>query len=31
VLDNVVLRASGLPLLPDFHDPLARLVKALTT
>ena len=29
VLDNAVLRLSGLPLLPDFHDPLTRLVKAL--
>ena len=30
VLDNAVLRMSGLPLLPDFHDPLTRMVKALT-
>jgi dTDP-4-dehydrorhamnose reductase len=31
VLDNVVLRASRLPLLPDFREPLARLVKTLTS
>jgi dTDP-4-dehydrorhamnose reductase len=30
VLDNVALRASGLPLLPDYHDSLERLVKELT-
>src|SRR5262249_18534768 len=29
VLDNAVLRLSGLPLLPDFHEPLERLVKSL--
>jgi dTDP-4-dehydrorhamnose reductase len=29
VLDNAVLRLSGLALLPDFRDPLTRLVKAL--
>lgn len=29
VLDNAVLRMSGVPLLPDFHDPLERTVKAL--
>jgi dTDP-4-dehydrorhamnose reductase len=29
VLDNAALRMAGLPLLPDFHDPLERLVKAL--
>jgi dTDP-4-dehydrorhamnose reductase len=29
VLDNAVLRLSGLPLLPDFHEPLERLVKTL--
>lgn len=29
VLDNAALRLAGLPLLPDFHDPLDRLVKAL--
>ncbi len=30
VLDNAALRSSGIPLLPDFHDPLERTVKALT-
>jgi dTDP-4-dehydrorhamnose reductase len=30
VLDNAALRLSGLPLLPDWHDPLERLVKELT-
>ena len=30
VLDNAALRLSGLPLLPDFHEPLDRLVKELT-
>lgn len=30
VLDNAALRLSGLPLLPDFRDSLARTVKALT-
>jgi dTDP-4-dehydrorhamnose reductase len=29
VLDNVALRMSGLPLLPDHHEPLERTVKAL--
>jgi len=29
VLDNAVLRMAGLPLLPDFHEPLAQLVKSL--
>ena len=29
VLDNAALRLSGLPLLPDHHEPLARLVKEL--
>jgi dTDP-4-dehydrorhamnose reductase len=29
VLDNAVLRLSGLPLLDDFRAPLARLVAAL--
>ena len=29
VLDNAVLRASGVPLLRDFHEPLAELVRAL--
>jgi dTDP-4-dehydrorhamnose reductase len=31
VLDNAALRASGLPLLPDYHEPLERLVKELST
>ncbi|TML87794.1 MAG: dTDP-4-dehydrorhamnose reductase [Actinobacteria bacterium] len=30
VLDNAALRLSGLPLLPDWHDPLARLVDELS-
>ena len=30
VLDNAVLRAAGIPLLRDFHEPLAELVAALT-
>lgn len=30
VLDNAALRLSGIPLLPDFHEPLERLVKHLT-
>ena len=29
VLDNAALRLSGLPLLPDHHEPLDRLVKEL--
>ena len=29
VLDNAALRLSGLPLLPDYHDPLERLVQVL--
>jgi dTDP-4-dehydrorhamnose reductase len=29
VLDNMALRLSGLPLLPDWQDGLARLVQAL--
>jgi dTDP-4-dehydrorhamnose reductase len=29
VLDNAVLRAAGIPLLRDFHEPLAELVGAL--
>ncbi|HVE47518.1 MAG TPA: dTDP-4-dehydrorhamnose reductase [Acidimicrobiales bacterium] len=29
VLDNAALRLSGIPLLPDFHEPLERLVKNL--
>ncbi|MCU1448953.1 MAG: dTDP-4-dehydrorhamnose reductase [Acidimicrobiales bacterium] len=28
-LDNAALRLSGLPLLDDYHEPLARLVKEL--
>jgi dTDP-4-dehydrorhamnose reductase len=31
VLDNAALRLSGLPLLDDFREPLARLVAALTS
>jgi dTDP-4-dehydrorhamnose reductase len=30
VLDNAALRLSGLPLLPDFREPLAELVATLT-
>lgn len=30
VLDNAALRLAGVDLLPDFHDPLFRLVRALT-
>jgi dTDP-4-dehydrorhamnose reductase len=30
VLDNAALRLSGVPLLPDFHEPLQRLVAVLT-
>ncbi len=29
VLDNAALRLSGLPLLPDHHEPLERLAKEL--
>jgi len=29
VLDNAALRAAGIPLLPDFHEPLDRLVAEL--
>lgn len=29
VLDNAALRLSGLPLLPDHHEPLERLVKEI--
>jgi dTDP-4-dehydrorhamnose reductase len=29
VLDNTALRLSGIPLLPDHHEPLERLVKEL--
>jgi dTDP-4-dehydrorhamnose reductase len=31
VLDNMALRLSGLPLLPDWQDGLVRLVDALAT
>jgi dTDP-4-dehydrorhamnose reductase len=31
VLDNMALRLSGLPLLPDWQDGLSRLVRALRT
>ncbi|HLH46474.1 MAG TPA: dTDP-4-dehydrorhamnose reductase [Acidimicrobiales bacterium] len=31
VLDNTVLRLAGEPLLPDYHEPLARLVRRLTS
>ncbi len=31
VLDNAALRLQGLPLLPDWHDGLERLVKSLTS
>jgi dTDP-4-dehydrorhamnose reductase len=30
VLDNAALRLGGIPLLPDFREPLARLVARLT-
>jgi dTDP-4-dehydrorhamnose reductase len=30
VLDNAGLRLGGIPLLPDFHEPLERLVRTLT-
>jgi dTDP-4-dehydrorhamnose reductase len=30
VLDNAALRTAGIPLLPDFHEPLHRLVRELT-
>ena len=30
VLDNAALRAGGVPLLPDYHEPLESTVKALT-
>ena len=29
VLDNAALRLSGVPLLPDHHEPLERTVKML--
>lgn len=31
VLDNAALRLGGIEPLPDFHEPLARLVRALTS
>ncbi len=31
VLDNAALRLSGIPLLPDHHEPLERLAKELAT
>jgi dTDP-4-dehydrorhamnose reductase len=31
VLDNAALRLDGIPLLPDFREPLGRLVKHLTS
>lgn len=31
VLDNAALRLGGIDLLPDFHEPLFRLVRALKT
>ena len=31
VLDNAALRLQGFPLLPDWHEPLERLVKELTS
>ena len=30
VLDNATLRLSGIPLLPDHHEPLERTIKTLT-
>ena len=30
MLDNAVLRTAGIPLLRDYHEPLAELVAALT-
>jgi dTDP-4-dehydrorhamnose reductase len=30
VLDNAALRLGGIDLLPDFHEPLTRLVRTLT-
>jgi dTDP-4-dehydrorhamnose reductase len=29
VLDNAALRLIGIPLLPDYREPLERTVKAL--
>ena len=31
VLDNAALRLTGIPLLPDHHEPMGRLVKELTS
>jgi dTDP-4-dehydrorhamnose reductase len=31
VLDNAALHAAGIPLLPHYEEPLARLVRALET
>ena len=31
VLDNAALRLGGIEPLPDFHEPLARLVRSLTS
>jgi dTDP-4-dehydrorhamnose reductase len=31
VLDNAALRLGGITLLPDYHEPLERAVKALTS
>jgi dTDP-4-dehydrorhamnose reductase len=31
VLDNAALRVSGIPLLADYHEPLERTVKVLTS
>jgi dTDP-4-dehydrorhamnose reductase len=31
VLDNAAMRLQGIPLLPDWHEPLERLVKELTS
>jgi dTDP-4-dehydrorhamnose reductase len=31
VLDNAALRLTGIPLLPDWHDALSRLVSVLAT
>ena len=31
VLDNAALRLGGVELLPDFHEPLARLVHTLVS
>jgi dTDP-4-dehydrorhamnose reductase len=31
VLDNAAMRMAGLPMLPDFHESLPRLVDALSS